>query len=380
MISETMNTNRGSELMVGLRASAWRQAVPMRQTPVIILLSFMAVFHSVKAQPFVRLTAELNCYWISYRVSTGLGQQELPPLTNRWTAQLTSIVGTNAWQCEGTFSENGTQNWYYDGTNTCVGLRTTKQASFAKELPTEHYLRSFYPENPDPSKQTVNIYDVKGGWIPGSFSANIAWLAFCSGSYLKVPERRVPLPIIDIPLSVDSFHYQDVVEYFEDDLRLPRSMKFLTSQALYDELTRQTNYSAIPDRLKTIKPGFVDGTPVFRYTVQEHTNLLGWHFPLEFEFVTEQPVEHMGRLHLRGGRGSVLTIGVTSMKPEILDSVNHQQVVDSRFWDEGKRVRGLIYRWTNSYLPSANDPLLQEMFSEKVRSAPYPKRVQDGGD
>jgi hypothetical protein len=357
-----------------------KNTVQMKQMPILILLSFLFVFHSTKAQAFIRLTAELNCYSISYHVPTGLRQQELPPLTNEWTVQLTSIVGTNAWQCEGNFSENGIQNWYYDGTNTCVGLRTTKQASFAKELPTGHYLRGFFPENPDPSRQTVNIYDVKGGWMPGGFSANIAWLAFCSASYLKVPERRVPLPVIDTPVSADSFYYQDVVEYFEDDLRLPRSMKFLTSQGLYDEFTRQTNYSAIPDRVKTLKPGVVDATPVFRYTVLEHTNLLGWHFPLEFEFVTEHPVEYMGRLYLRGGRGRVLTIGPTSVKPEILDSVNHQRVVDFRLWDEGKRVRGLSYRWTNSYLPSANDPVLVEMFSEKVRIAPYPRRVQDGAD
>jgi hypothetical protein len=90
---------------------------------------------------------------------------------------------------------------------------------------------------------------------------NLAWLAFCSGPYLK----RVPV----IPLPARSGYFPGNVSYdrrevFEDELALPSRVEFFSAKDW-------------PTGSRIVY------WPSANYRVVESTNFVGWTFPLRFE-------------------------------------------------------------------------------------------------
>jgi hypothetical protein len=108
---------------------------------------------------------------------------------------------------------------------------------------------------------------------------NVPWLAFCSGSYLKVKPGHLPLPTHDVQ---DYYiRHTDETTLFEDNLGLPRAVDFMTA----------TNQ------------------PMCRYRVLESTNVLGWNFPLRFVIAEYRPDRDGHWELLESTSGRIIDIG-----------------------------------------------------------------------
>jgi hypothetical protein len=114
----------------------------------------------------------------------------------------------------------------------------------------------------DAGKRWTNTWPSDGGLSREAGAENLAWLAFCSGPYLKKKVAVIPLPAPSgyFPNNVN----HDRREVFKDELGLPSSVEFF--------LPRDS-----PDGSRSVY------WPSASYKVTESTNFLGWTFPLWFE-------------------------------------------------------------------------------------------------
>ena len=64
-------------------------------------------------------------------------------------------------------------------------------------------------------------------------TVNIAWLAFCSGPYLRREGRLIPLVCDEGRHTPDRYAYTDETEVFPDAFGLPRSVNLFMSRACY---------------------------------------------------------------------------------------------------------------------------------------------------
>lgn len=217
---------------------------------------------AAKAEQYVTLSAEIDYFLISYAADTNSAAPVHVRRTNQWSVGLTGIIGTNEWQLDGNFSINGRRTWHFDGTTVCGGFRIVKSATeIFPEAATNSFLQAVLPTEPDPSRITIHIHQAAGGYLPGGFSENIPWLAFCSGTYLKIPNRRVPLPVVDSHSTIYSFAYRDETEIFDDELGLPRAIRLFASRDLYESSLRQYYGGVIPQ--SSSLPNFEDGPQKF---------------------------------------------------------------------------------------------------------------------
>ncbi len=116
-----------------------------------------------------------------------------------------------------------------------------------------------------------------------------------------------------------------------------------------------------------------DGVLKFSYSVSEATNLLGWNFPLKFEWFNYSPDAGDHWVLRGGGKGQVTAIH-EGKEPDTVFTTNVQQtIVDWRFRDEVNKVNGLVYTSTNGYALSPTDPDLQLKFSNRVREVTVPR-------
>src|SRR5206468_8354687 len=173
---------------------------------------------------------------------------------------------------------NAKEKWFFDGTNVSRSTQITQDLheSELAELSLEEVK----------SNLTINIYSTPGGYLPGDAPENIAWLAFCSGSYLKRNGRIIPLPVPSLLIrnAPDAFAYSDKTVTFDDELGLPRTLELFTSQSLYEASVGEFWKHKPPKNKALLKSNVPDGLRKFHYTVTKSTNFLGWNLPLSFEF------------------------------------------------------------------------------------------------
>jgi hypothetical protein len=118
---------------------------------------------------------------------------------------------------------------------------------------------------------------------------NLAWLAFCSGDYLKRDGRLVALPLNDLHHCPDRYAYRDITTTFEDAGGLPRTMDLFTSKerflASHTQWDKEMSFgSRYTEWNQKTAAKIQDGLLMFHYAVTETTNVLGRTFPLKFEF------------------------------------------------------------------------------------------------
>ena len=183
---------------------------------------------------FVDITAEFRC--------TNQVQQGTRRYPEQWSHALHCVVGTNLWFIEGNFARNADISLLFTGTNII-----------------EHVILN---EGFAAGKRWTNTWPSDGRLSRGAGAENLAWLAFCSGPYLKQKVRVLPLP-------APSGYFQDNVnddhrQVFNDELGLPSSVEFFLPRGS-------------PDGSRTLY------WPSANYKVVESTNLLGWTFPLSLE-------------------------------------------------------------------------------------------------
>jgi hypothetical protein len=272
-------------------------------------------------------------------------------------------VGTNNWRIDNNAAIGGFEACLFDGTNIYDGLGHLQTNSWGRiQTPT-----------------AINVIDSSEGCTLGNVGLNIPWLAFCSGQYLKGGGRIVPLPIARLRNSPDSFAYTDQTQVFEDGLGLPRHMALFSSQALLASSVSNKYFLGVHD-LSVWQRGTMgfrypsqDGVLKFSYSVIEATNLLGWNFPLKFEWFNYSPDAGDHSVLRGGGKGQVTAIH-EGKQPDTVFTTNVQQtIVDWRFRDEVNKVNGLVYTSTNGYALSPTDPDLQLKFANHVREVTAPR-------
>jgi hypothetical protein len=185
------------------------------------------------AAHLVDITAEFRC---TNRVQIGTNQYP-----HEWHHSVHCVVGTNLWFIEGDFTSNADSSRLFTGTNVVEHVVLNKGFSAGKSW--------------------TNTWLSDGIISNGAGAQNLAWLAFCSGPYLK-KVRVIPLPYAGGYFSDNVSH--DHRQLFHDELGLPSSVEFFLLRAS-------------PDGSRTLYGP--DGS----YKVVESTNFLGWTFPLRFE-------------------------------------------------------------------------------------------------
>ena len=160
------------------------------------------------------------------------------------------IFGTNEWLIEGEFSQNAKEIWWCTGTNILTRTLITKDM----------------PETPatvGPATTALHACEQFSGVFgpegiqPLIGIANVSWLAFCSGSFLKADGRKIMPPF---PAGRGSDAYSDKTQVFPDDLGLPKRVE------IYEQSKSLTCL----------------------YQVLQSTNFSGWMVPVRFELTQQR--------------------------------------------------------------------------------------------
>src|SRR5215471_3613936 len=170
----------------------------------LISISSLAISISTTrgaAADLVDITAEFRC---TNRVRIGTNQYP-----REWRHSVHCVVGTNLWFIEGDFASNADVSRLFTGSNVVEDSVLNK--GFAA------------------GKRWTNTWVSDGVISNGVGAQNLAWLAFCSGPYLK-KVRVIPLPCPNgyFPDNVNHDHRQ----VFHDELGLPSSVEFFLPRPL----------------------------------------------------------------------------------------------------------------------------------------------------
>jgi hypothetical protein len=184
------------------------------------------------------------------------------------------------------------------------------------------------------------------------------WMAFCSGSYLKSPDRVIPIPGGEIKSRIDAFAYVDKTKTFNDGLGLPEAIQLFTSR---DAFTRSRTNNPIPrtpeaNRLGASSDlGVEDGLLALDHEVSAATNILGWVIPTKFT-MTEYGKNRVGDW----SRAVAVSGEVVSVRPvaAVRDQPFHGEIyhfTDYRFRDGQKFGGARNYSTTNAIAPPLQD-------------------------
>ena len=339
---------------------------------LLIAVSAVAVVpSSVWAQRYLEITAEIEM------TSNWLKDTNGAAIERRTTNHVKCIVGTNEWRIDNDFSMNGRNAYFFDGTNVYQLMEQT--ANTPNSFGTNSYY--FQPNSPAEhwrSNVTIHITPSPGGHPLGDAGVNLPWLAFCSGSYLKLAGRTIPLPTAYTRGTPDSFAYTDKTEVIDDPLRLPKKVELFTSRAkyksgVYDKRLIRTKAveNARVEPISTMQ----DGKVRFLYEAREFTNVFGWSIPSSFSYSTFSPNKQGSWECLYSGTGALISVREGASPTNVFVNDKIQTIVDFRFRHDTKMVDGISYHTTNSHsVFGTNDPALAAKYErelERGHTEPY---------
>jgi hypothetical protein len=299
------------------------------------------------AQTFVEITADIELHFASL------------PQEYKWSVDC--IVGTNLWKIS-VGTEGGVQ-WLFDGS----------------EL--EEKLVDLHQDSPAYRHYTIDVYPSSDGYPLADMGANLPWLAFCSGAYLKKEGRIIPFPLSPLPNAPDGFAYSDKTATFKDGLGLPRVVDFFTSEALFKSSIMGPFFLGLHDveywkcgGMGYKFGGIPDGRLKFHYSVAATTNFMGWTFPAEFQFFENDLTTNGTWTSHCSGSGRMRSLRV-ARQPTVadLDDGRLHTILDWRFVDKRTGLSGLPYETTNSDISTTNDLELQKKFAARIARAHFPR-------
>ena len=211
----------------------------------VLLLCFSGPTWQGLAQ-FVDVTAEINAiHWLSSKAVSQVS-----------TVQC--VVGMDSWQIREEAPQYGGStytNWF-TGSHFIERSRLFPQGAIPDAPPPEWVERTNIVASVDGNPSGPRKFEDRMGE-----EGRMAWLAFCSGSYLKREGREIFPPAFTWKFEIWPSFAPDRTIVFEDALGLPKRVDLSTT----------------------------NGQPVFVYRVSKSTNMLGWEFPLEFHIVQYRP-------------------------------------------------------------------------------------------
>jgi len=212
---------------------------------------------------YVDLTAEIEFYSWSTATPTK-------------TQTIRCVVGTNTWQMEGDFCRNCKATYWFNGREIIV--HSVVDRALSPQVLSE-------PNKDDPplGTESTQVYDTNDGSPSRPRSAigpdrmtlqgRIAWLAFCSGPYLKHEGRELFPPDGFWKERIYGDHFLDQTVVFSDPFGLPKSVDLYST----------------------------NNQPVVQYRVTASTNVLGWVFPTEFYLAQYCPAPLPGQAGITTG-------------------------------------------------------------------------------
>lgn len=309
-----------------------------KRTALWMLCAFASLIQawSAPSEPqFLRITAEIDLITYSNSFTAA------PGIESMRTFPLTCIVGAKEWRIDEEFVSHSMRTWCFDGTN--VYERTQLKDSWTAStsvggMPLTSKLLAQARSN-----VTVTISPSQDGHPLGHLGVNIAWLAFCSGSYLKQPGCDLPMPADEIRVDPLAFAYADSVQVFDDPLGLPKTVELRASSGRYwnfsNATTRGLRYPAIRDPQRAL--GMPEGALVFRYVVETTTNFAGRILPLRFTYTRFEFDGEGNPSPFIGGIGRVLSVTQTPRPEPVFLPNREHTIIDYRL------ENGRIYSATN---------------------------------
>ncbi len=289
------------------------------------------------------------------------------------------VFGAEKWLIETHFSRSAVHTYYFNGATVYHLIKLVPNNS-PEYLKIQKQLDSLLPvhtkarEADAPEWESLTI--TRGSHPLSDFGASLPWLAFCSGPYLRSPDRLVPLPGAEIRHVAASFGFRDHTTTFPDPLGLPRELELAASanllrkSPLHESLLRG---GRTPSELKiALQPqvSYPDGFLTARYRVISHTNLNDWNVPTGFsyeQFIPRPNGEHFRTLTVLG---QVTRIAPVEAPDFSLSTTQRYSVVDYRFRHKRKLVDAIHYAITNGLLLDEHTPRLQKLYETAVSRAP----------
>jgi len=362
------------------RIEQWRRSAgtPLRswdswlKRPITLLLlaSLCLLPLHLPAQRYVEISGEIHVTVTKWKLDEETAEIQLGE-TNEYSVSFVATVGTNDWEMVGNFSTNGRHKYHFDGTNLFLSIQIIREpeARFASD---KEFGFMFPPLAQVGSNLTINVFPRPDGCPLASVSKNVAWLALCSGGYLKRPGRAVPLVVALNDCWSDAVvGLADQTKTFADELGLPKSVELFTSKSNFaasGSLT-EPQIKAFSAKRPEWAPenGDPDAVSKFRYTVTQSTNFLGWNIPLAFEFTERYPSGIPGVLRSTSGTGRIAAVRPGSKPKGVFDPRLNQTIVDWRFDKKAPHVNAITYRSTNAFLQPMDTPSLQEEFARTAK-------------
>jgi hypothetical protein len=289
----------------------------------------------------------------------------------RETYALRCIICSNCWEIDIPELRGAEWRWFFDGTNVYDSLRIVRPPGELERRMAKRLGASLVPFELARTNVTIHVKPSDDGQPLGIDRVNVPWIAFCSGSYLRRPGRRIPAPVSDIRHQEDAFAYRDVVTLFDDELGLPRSIDLYCALERFDSSAGRDSFLGTHDTRvwRQEKSRFPDGALKFHYAVTAWTSLDGRTLPLAFEYVQYDFDRASNWVVSCSGTCTVSSVTATFPPLGLFNPTLAQTVLDERFKYPAKRIGGLTYTSASTALAPTNDPVLQAQFREKVRRA-----------
>jgi hypothetical protein len=276
----------------------------------------------------------------------------------QWTASV--IIGSNTWRMESEFAVNASDFRYCDGTNV---FSATDIHSLPEGQQVFKAANSVGPNR--------NVVVIPGTHPMGDFNANLVWLAYCSGDYLRSTNCLLPLPGSDVRHDLSAFAVKGKTVLSETAPRLPERVEFLFDRGnLLKAKDSLYVFRGMLDRPIPQIPG-TDGMLWGVYKAEGFTNFAGRSIPIAFSYAQyTRPVGVQGSemRYLNSGRATAIT-ETTAPKPLLEDGKQHY-IEDTRLRDPVRLVDSVRYMSTNAALLATNDPVMLERLEKAAQKAP----------
>ena len=297
-------------------------------------------------------------------------------VVHRWTARC--MVDRENWLIETTFMPGLLNTYFFDGTNVLQTSQVTRQIEPPEELRSLVRPRLHSGSTAKAVQSGWSFLTISPGEIPlDDLGSQLPWLAFCSGQYLRKPDRVVPLPTALARGYAATFGFKDDTVTFSDELGLPRSVRLLASAKLsklavkHESLVRVGKSSSEIRNAISPHATFPDGFLKGRYQVLTHTNFGGWNIPTSFMYENFSPMRTGGVMTTLTAGAGVESIKASSEPTFTLSPTARYSVADYRFRSPAKTVDQIQYAITNGQVQPVTDPALRRVFDREVAKAPF---------
>jgi hypothetical protein len=209
------------------------------------------------------------------------------------------------------------------------------------------------------------------------YFANLAWMAWCSGPFLKIPGRVIPTVVNPIREDLAAFGFSDRTQTFSDALGLPKLLElFVSHERMKASPLSVTVGREIPNPART-EAAFArkfrirDGSVHSRLVTVNSKEVDGVALTSEFRFEafeSRQDEQQVTNVVAHGRIVGEVTTG-DFVLPEAVRSHQNFGVVDHRFRHERKSVDYIQYAQSGYEVRESSDAQLVALYNGKLSKA-----------